>query len=104
MKCPQCGKEFEPKTVVQKYCSKACAQKYCRTHDMDAEYPSITFQCATCGKTVVTEGGTRDKRTRFCCQSCEKKFWKKPPWDYLTGKTNWHSADEYLRWEQRTNE
>lgn len=34
-----------------------------------------SFECAMCGSDVtVTE--RRDHRMRFCCESCEKRFWK----------------------------
>lgn len=104
MKCRQCGEEFTPATVVQKYCSRLCKERYYRHHDINAEYPSITFTCAQCGRTVVTEGGAKDKRTRFCCASCEKKFWRHPPWEHETSRTNFHSVEEYASWERRTNE
>lgn len=104
MKCLQCGAEFAPRTMLQKYCSTSCRRKYNSRHNMDAEYPSITFTCAQCGKTVVTEGGIKDKRTRFCCRSCEKKFWKHPHWERESSNTNFHSAAEYASWERRTNE
>lgn len=35
-----------------------------------------TFYCANCGqKVVVTE--PRDRRFRYCCQKCEKDYWRK---------------------------
>lgn len=103
MKCLECGAEFEPRTVMQKYCSGRCRDKYKRKHDMDIFYPSVTFTCSQCGRTVVTAGGTKDKRTRFCSRECEKKYWKHPHYEYLTGRTNFHSAAEYASWERRTN-
>lgn len=34
-----------------------------------------SFECAMCGSDVtVTE--RRDHRMLFCCESCEKRFWK----------------------------
>ncbi len=33
------------------------------------------FDCRTCGKTVVTENKL-DKRTVYCSQVCEKKYWR----------------------------
>lgn len=38
------------------------------------------FVCADCGRVVRTHGG-KDKRTRFCCARCEKKFWQHPTWE-----------------------
>lgn len=78
-KCLNCGEVFSPGTVIQKFCCEKCGKEYRRTHNMDDLYPSITFNCAKCGRTVVTEGGTKDKRSRFCCAECEKKYWRHPP-------------------------
>lgn len=104
MKCLNCGKEFTPLTVVQKYCSRSCCDKYRKKHDMNKLYPSITFTCSQCGRTVTTEGGTKDKRTRFCSVQCEKKFWRHPPWDNPSTRINFRSLQEYESWERRTNE
>lgn len=104
MKCPECGKEFAPLTVVQKYCSTACGARYRRKHEGEVRYPSITFTCANykCGRLVVTDG-KKDKRTRFCCAECEKKYWKHPPHEGPALRTNFHSVSEYASWERRTN-
>lgn len=104
MKCLQCGEEFTPMTIIQKYCSVKCRNRYCRTHNMDQFYPSITFARAQCGKTVVTEGGVKDKRSRFCSRSCEKKFWRHPHWESTSSRINFRSVQEYANWERRTNE
>lgn len=99
MKCLNCGEEFTPQAVNQKYCCVSCQRKYIRTHDMDKEYPSITFTCARCGKTVVTEGGTKDKRTRFCSKSCEKKFWRKPHWENKSSNVTFQNEKLLKLWE-----
>ena len=39
-------------------------------------------RCSQCGRLVQTEGGVKDKRTRFCSRECEKKFWKRPHWEH----------------------
>lgn len=101
MKCPNCGKEFAERTVVQKFCSTRCGNQYRRRYK--PTYPSITFRCAKCGRAVETDG-VKDKRTRFCCQECEKKYWRHPPYDNPTCRTNFHSVAEYASWERRTNE
>ena len=79
--CLCCGKEYEKKTVTQKYCSVKCQQKY--LHKNKAPRVSITFTCAYrhCGRTVVTETDRLDRRTRFCSRECEKKYWRHPPQD-----------------------
>ena len=81
MKCHNCGKEFNPSTVVQKYCSAKCRNQYTRSHNMNDENPSITFTCAQCGKVVVTESGTGDRRSRFCSAICERRYWRHPHWE-----------------------
>lgn len=101
MKCLNCGQEFTPLTVIQKYCSIRCGQQYRSHHSIS--YPSITFQCAQCGKTVVTEEGSGDKRERFCCASCEKKYWRHPHWEDPSTRINFRSVAEYASWERRTN-
>lgn len=68
------------------------------------QYPSITFNCAKCGRTVVTEEGSGDKRTRFCSESCERAYWRHPPYENEASRTNFHSVEEYASWEGRTNE
>ena len=106
MKCLECGEEFEPLSVVQKYCSMRCGSRYRKKNKGRIKYPSVTFTCAyhKCGRTVVTEEGSGDMRTRFCSASCERKFWRHPPWEHETSITNFRSAGEYASYERRTNE
>lgn len=101
MKCLQCGEEFTPLTVVQLYCSEKCGSKY-RRENGRPERPSITFSCAKCGRTVVTDG-IKDKRSRFCCVECEKKYWKHPPWERESNRTNFKSLKDYERYEKWSN-
>ena len=70
---------------------------------MNAEYPPITFTCSHCGRSVTTEGGVRDKRTRFCSQKCEKKYWRHPPHDNPTNRTNFGCVERYISYEKYTN-
>ena len=72
--CLNCGKVYIPKTVTQKYCSRTCGVAY--RGSWGSYYPPTSFSCAYCGKFVATMGG-RDHRTRFCCATCEKMFWKR---------------------------
>lgn len=104
MKCKYCGKEFTALTHNAKYCSSSCGDKYRYRHDVQKENPSITFTCAWCGKTVVTEAGTKDMRTRFCSPECEKKWWRHPPYEHESARINYRSINEYASWERRTNE
>lgn len=103
MKCPECGEEFIQLTVVQKYCSTICGDRYRRKNRGKIKYPSITFSCSQCGRTVVTEEGSGDRRTRFCSVRCEKKFWKHPHWENPATRINFHSVEEYKSYEERTN-
>lgn len=47
---------------------------------------AISFHCSFCGKAVVTDG-KKDKRTRFCSETCEKKYWRHPPTGHSAMKT-----------------
>lgn len=102
MICPECGNSFLALSINHKYCCKSCGDRYRRKHKIIS--PSLTFDSAKCGKTVVTEEGTRDMRTRFCSETCEKKYWRHPPFENITSRINFHSFQEYKSWENRTNE
>ena len=104
MKCLYCKEEFIPLTINQKYCSRICGYKFRKNYNVEKDYPSITFSCAKCGRVVVTEPGTKDKRTRFCSSVCEKKYWRHPPWEHKSNLSNFHSMEEYLGYEKRRNE
>lgn len=101
MICLECGVKFVPLTVMQKYCCRQCGNRYRQKHNVVS--PSIIFDCAFCGKTVVTENGTGDRRTRFCSAICEKKYWRHPPFENETSRTNFRSFQEYVNWEKKTN-
>lgn len=79
MKCLECGKDILLRSVNQLYCSRRCGERYRRKNKGKIKYPSIAFLCSQCGKKVVTEEGSSDRRTRFCCAECEKKvlLWRK---------------------------
>lgn len=102
--CLECGIRFMPKTVVQKYCSSKCGNRYRKKYRSEMKYPSIIFQCSQCGRTVITEGGTGDMRTKFCSAVCEKKFWRHPPWENTSSRINFRSTEEYASYEQHTND
>lgn len=86
MICPECKKQFAERSVNQIYCSSYCGEKYRKKHPKATRFPSISFNCSWCGKAVVTDG-KKDKRTRFCCQTCEKKYWKHPPTEHSALRT-----------------
>lgn len=75
-KCINCGKEFLPNTKMQKYCSRSCGSEFRKKNDINSNWPKKTFVCAYCGKKVTTKGNSSDKRTRFCSNECQEKFWK----------------------------
>ena len=99
MRCPECGNEFNPLSVNQRYCSAECGSSYRRKHPAETRFPVIAFRCSYCGKAVVTDG-KKDKRTRFCSQSCEKKYWRHPPTEHSALRTEpeklaeWNSSKE----------
>ncbi|SUN08139.1 Uncharacterised protein [Streptococcus acidominimus] len=39
-------------------------------------YESRTFTCKRCGRQVVTEKGTLDRRTVFCSGICSRRYWR----------------------------
>lgn len=108
--CQECGKTYEARTVIQRYCSKRCNVKASQRRAKEglvSVYPSVTFECAnTKYHRIVVTDGFRDKRTRFCCQTCEKVFWRHQ-YKLLNGQhqtqTNFASIEQYAEWEQRTN-
>lgn len=102
-KCLYCGVDFTALTVTQKYCSRLCGARYRRKHKGENLNPSVTFNCSQCGKIVVTEEGSNDRRSRFCSETCEKKFWRHPHWENPTTRINFHSMEEYASYEKRTN-
>ena len=104
MKCEYCGADFAPLSVNQRYCSDKCGVAY-RKRNPDAarqHFPIVTFNCSQCGHAVVTDG-IRDRRTRFCSASCEKKFWRHPHWENPATRTNFKNLAAYAAYERRTN-
>ena len=78
-RCLYCGREYESRYVWQKYCSRAFQRRAGR-HKPDVIHnengPVLReFDCRMCSDRV-TVVDDKDKRTVFCCQSCERKYWK----------------------------
>ena len=101
--CLNCGQLFADLSVTQKYCCAKCGDQYRRHHKI--VYEQIEFNCAFCGKKVVTEPDKRDKRSRFCCEHCEKMYWKHTEKEKAVKSSisNFHSLAEYASYEKRTN-
>lgn len=76
-RCLNCGKEFILMSATQKYCCSKCGTEYRMKHEEEAKYPSVTFKCVQCGKIVITDG-KKDRRKKFCCAQCEKRYWRHP--------------------------
>ena len=102
-KCPECGKIFNPHSIHQIYCSEECGKAYRKIHGR-FEREKITFNCAKCGRAVTTEPENGDKRSRFCCVQCERKYWRHPPADNPSTFKNFMSASEMLGYERWANE
>ena len=102
--CWNCGKPIKanPSTQHQKFCSVKCRNEYSRLKKTTTFFEPFSFYCSQCGHQVIVED-PNDKRTRFCCKECEKKYWKHPPYENTTSRTNFHSIEEYMSWERRTN-
>jgi len=54
------------------------------------------------------ENGREDKRTRFCCEACERQHWRdvtRHPAKAGCGTpmTEFHSIADYISYERRTN-
>ena len=80
-KCAQCGKEFTSERPFQICCSNKCSRKYSHNHGRFREGPREgdvilrSFTCRQCGREVHVTSKA-DQRTVFCCQPCEKKYWR----------------------------
>lgn len=77
--CPACGRKFERRTTNQIYCSKTCQTASWKL-GMAAllrkkAFKPRTFACAQCGKRVVVSDPS-DGRGRFCCEACERQYWR----------------------------
>lgn len=76
MKCPICGKNFEPRAAHQKYCSDGCRQQANNlNHFGKFDYPPrapFEFDCKHCGKHVVT-APFGDWRSVYCSEECWRK-------------------------------
>lgn len=109
-KCWYCGEKIKADTFAthQKFCSPKCQKEFSklplseRKRIEKENFIPIEFECSQCGNVVSIED-PGDKRTRFCCKECEKKYWRHPPYEQETSRTNFHSLQEYLSWEKRTN-
>lgn len=97
MKCLECNAEFTPLSVNQLYCSVRCGDAYRRKHPAETHFPSVSFNCSFCGKAVVTDG-KKDKRTRFCSRTCEKKYWRHPPTEHSALRTE---TERLAKWNEK---
>lgn len=103
--CWNCGNPIKANafTQHQKFCSVKCRNEYKRKNKTTQYFEPFSFTCAQCGREIYIDTPD-DKRTRFCCKECEKKYWKHPPHENPTSRTNFHSVDEYINYEKRSNE
>lgn len=96
MQCVKCGRTKERNGAeVRSYPQQCLCDK------------SITFTCANCGKTVTTDNSKGhnglDKRTRFCCQPCEKAYWRKKSKQkptHLTVLHEWELARDVNKYDK----
>lgn len=78
--CLVCGKSFEPRNTVQKYCSQDCRDEVRRRYNRELYRARSNFKpevrsCVICGKKFLTRN---DKQ--ICCSSeCRKVYHKKYP-------------------------
>lgn len=103
-RCAVCGKPMNDDYTFQVYCSYECRNVGCHYKLKASQYrQQIRFECANCGKTIVTENGN-DKRSRFCCKQCEKSYWKHPPQDNPHSAQRFSNFQRYANYEKWTNE
>lgn len=74
LKCPVCGKEFEP-NLHQKYCSKKCGI-WARNNNLTPPREPYEFDCAHCGKHVIT-APYNDQRISYCSKRCRDRAHEK---------------------------
>lgn len=80
MRCENCGKVFQPRQRGQRFCGGKCRQEWYHWHSKehtedDAKPILREFECRTCGRKVRVID-CKDKRTVYCSQQCEKKYWR----------------------------
>ena len=81
--CKNCGKQIYPKTANQIFCDSFCRKQYERKNQTQIEHKEFSgseniireFICRQCGKHVLVVD-EKDKRTVYCQQACEKKYWR----------------------------
>lgn len=79
--CKNCGKSFRAKTYNQCFCCPDCRKEFYKRKGNFHEEPEPgvpiirEFDCKNCGYHVRV-GDKDDLRTTFCCQQCEKDYWK----------------------------
>lgn len=57
-KCERCGKEFETKSPVAKYCSRECIEA------------NVPMTCLRCGSPFMAKGSHKSRR-KFCSNECK---------------------------------
>lgn len=83
-KCPNCGKEFETTSTVQRFCCKKCYMDY-RIHG------ELERKCPVCNKRFKT---TKSQQ-KYCSPECrEKNYTKKLHKDYLG---RWKNSEKVIR-------
>ena len=74
MKCKNCGREFDPRHKLQKYCSAECAQAVKlaqnREYKRCQQIGPVAVKCAVCGK----EFTARATNIKTCSAECRKKY------------------------------
>lgn len=94
VKCEQCGKEFEQKQGVEKFCSRECWGKSRRVK-------TVTLNCPTCGeefeiKPYMIKEGVK----RFCSQKCYVKYRTKHKYEKRVCE---YCGEEYEIYSSRKN-
>lgn len=83
--CLQCGGEYTPKTVTQKYCSTECAKQYHKDRYVPIPVVPQNVPCIICSTLFVTNGRTNQK---YCSDECRAEGYRRS----LARKKNYRSA------------
>jgi len=70
--CPECGEKFIQYNEKQKFCCKACKNRYNAKLRKRSKYKKI---CKTCGKAFETI----EKNAKYCSRDCANKGREKLP-------------------------
>ena len=94
VKCEQCGKDFEQKQGIEKFCSRKCWGKSRRAE-------LVTLNCPTCGEEFkIKPYMIKEGVQRFCSQRCYVKYRTKHKYEKRVCE---YCGEEYEVYSSRKN-